>query len=270
MLRSIVKKIFFKLFNGIAFPAMNSQLKGVKLIVDPLMPNFHFWRDIEIEGHFIYDNFITDGDTIFDIGGNVGLHSSYFTRKNKNSKIYTFEPLPENAAYLRKLIALNKFDNIHLVEKAVSTKTGTVFFDRDKNNHQGHISEATSDLSVQVTTLDDFIEQQQVIPNFIKIDVEGFEGDVLDGYIKNISKSFPFIIIEIHSMEQSRRVGEFFRVLPYSIFRLVDHKEWNHSKQLIPIKNISIDHNAPDGLWGVILAIPNAVKIQYQHLYNPS
>ena len=268
MIKSFVKKLFFKLFKGMSLPAFNSQLKGIKLIVDPLMPNFHFWRDVEIEGHFIYDQFIKNGDTIFDIGGNVGLHSSYFAARNKLSKVIAFEPLPENATYLRKLISINKFENIQLVEKAVGTKTGTVYFDRDKNNHQGHISDKPSNLSVQVTSLDDFIEQHQLTPNFIKIDVEGFEGDVVDGYKNTISKSYPFIIIEIHSMEQSKRVGDFFRLLPYSIFRLVEQKDWSKSKQLTPITNISVDNKPPDGLWGVVLAIPDAVKEQYNHLYN--
>lgn len=268
MLRTLLKKIFFNIFSGISFPAFNTQLKGVRLIVDPLMPNFHFWRDIEIEGHFIYDNFIKDGDTIFDIGGNVGLHSSYFTIRNKNSQIYTFEPLPENADYLKKLIAKNKFTNINLIQKAVSTKSGKVYFDRDKNNHQGHISQIPSDLTVDMISLDDFITEKKVRPNFIKIDVEGFEGDVLDGYKNTIQLSYPVIIIEIHSMEQSRRVGDFFRPLPYSIFRLIDHKEWASSKQLLPVKNISVNNNPPEGLWGVVLAVPNAVADKYRHLYN--
>lgn len=265
-MRAVIKKIFYKLFTGKSFPAWNKQLRGIKLIVDPLMPNFHFWRDIEIEGHFVYDNFIKDGFTIFDVGGNVGLHSSYFARHFNNTKVFTFEPLPENAAYLRKLIALNKIGNIQLIEKAVGTTTGTVYFDRDKNNHQGHISSTPSNLSVQVTTLDDFISTNRVFPNFIKIDVEGFEADVLDGYKTQIAESYPFIIIEIHSVEQSKRVGDFFRSLPYSITRLIEKEEWSTKKPLLHINNTSVNDEPPEGLWGVVLAIPSAVKENYKHL----
>ena len=268
MLKKILKKAFYSVFKGVSFPAFNSQLKGMKLIVDPLMPNFHFWRDIEIEGHLVYDNFIKDGNVIFDIGGNVGLHSSYFARHFNNTRVVTFEPLPENAAYLRKLIALNKITNIQLVEKAVGTKTGTVYFDRDKNNHQGHISAEPSSLSVQVTTLDDFITGNNVYPNFIKIDVEGFEADVLDGYKNKIAGSYPFIIIEIHTMEQSKRVGDFFRPMPYSIYRLVEQKSWALYKPLLFIDNVSVNNQPPEGMWGVILAIPNEAKEQYKHLFN--
>ena len=268
MLKKILKKAFYGVFKGVSFPAFNSQLKGMKLIVDPLMPNFHFWRDIEIEGHLVYDNFIKDGNVIFDIGGNVGLHSSYFAKHFNNTRVVTFEPLPENAAYLRKLISLNKIANIQLIEKAVGTKTGTVYFDRDKNNHQGHISAEPSNLSVQVTTLDEFISTNNISPNFIKIDVEGFEADVLDGFKNKIGDSLPFLIIEIHSMEQSKRVGDFFRQLPYTMYRVVEKKDWSSSKPLLFIDNVSINNQQPEGMWGVVLAIPNAVKEQYTHLYN--
>ena len=268
MLKKILKKAFYNVFTGVAFPAISSQLKGMKLIVDPLMPNFLFWSNFEIEGHLVYDNFIKDGNVIFDIGGNVGTHSIYFARHFKNTRVFTFEPLPENAAYVRKLITLNKITNIQLEEKAVGTITGSVYFDRDKNNHQGHISSEPSNLSVQVTTLDDFIERNNVLPNFIKIDVEGFEADVLDGYKNKIAGSYPFIIIEIHTMEQSRRVGDFFRPMPYSIYRLVEQKSWALYKPLLYIDNVSVNNQPPAGMWGVILAIPNAVKEQYKHLFN--
>jgi FkbM family methyltransferase len=269
MFKKILKSTFFSIFKGLALPVYSKQLKGVKLIIDPLMPNFHFWKDVEIEAHFIYDTFIKDGDTVFDIGGNVGLHSSYITNRFKQSKIVAFEPLPENAQYFRKVISLNKFANIQLVEKAIGKETGKVFFDRDKNNHQGHITAEHSDLSVDVVTLDDFIATNQISPNFIKVDVEGFEGDVVDGYFKTVSLSKPFMLIEIHSMEQAKRVGHFFRTNDYAIYRLADKSEWKDYKPLSLVPNIpAAKDEAPEGLWGQILAIPNSVKEQYNHLYN--
>ena len=268
MFNSTIKKVFYQIFKGVAFPAWNSQLKGVKLIIDPMMPNFHFWRDVEIEGHFVYDNFIKDGNVIFDIGGNVGLHSAYFATKFRDTKVFTFEPLPENVTYLKKLITLNKLSNIQLIEKAVGGTSGTVYFDRDKNNHQGHITNQVSDLSVQVTSLDDFITKNNVLPNFIKIDVEGFEGDVLDGFHQKVADSNPFVIIEIHGTEQGRRVATFFRTRSYTMFRLTDRKEWDQYKQLVYLENESDNPEIPNQFWGVVLAIPDALKEQYKHLCN--
>jgi FkbM family methyltransferase len=263
-----LKPLFYKLFTGTVFPAWSKQLKGVKLIVHPLMPIFHFWKSVDKESHFVYDNFIAEGDIVFDVGGNVGIHSCYFAKKFKNTLVYSFEPLPENVEYFKKIIFVNKFSNIHLVETALGAETGKIYFDTSSNNHQGHITNQHTKLSVSITTLDDFIKDEKVYPNFIKIDVEGYESDVLTGFEGMIAKVSPSILIELHSSAQSKKVADFFRLLNYRIFRLEDHKTGDKNKTFTEISNTSTGSEAPSGFWGTILALPSTKTSKMALLMN--
>ncbi len=262
------KHIFYEIFKGISLPSISKQLKGVRLSVDPLMPAFHFWRDVDLESHFAYDTFIKEGDKIFDVGGNVGTHSIYFAKKFKNVTIYAFEPLPENAKYFRNIISINHFGNIHLFEKALGAETGKVFFDKSNNNHQGHISQEQSDLLVSIITLDDFITENKVYPSFIKIDVEGYEADVLSGFQKMIDQINPCILIELHNQQQSKKVADFLRLRSYRIFRLENHANWGKNKPFTEIENIPNQSEPPYGFWGTILILPLARYNEIIHLVN--
>ncbi len=232
-------------------------MRGLRLKIDPVLPPLHFFREIEKENHHAYDTFIKPGNVIFDIGANIGLHSYYFARNFKNSYVYSFEPLRANANYIKEIISLNKLSNIKVIEKAVGAETGTIFFDTYKNNHQSRITTTPTDLSVEIITLDDFVKEEHIKPDFIKIDVEGAESEVLSGFKHLISSVNPVVIIELHTSQQSKLVADFFRPLDYTILRVTFIKNWDKHKRFMPIKNISKNEQAPDEFWGTILAVPN-------------
>lgn len=254
---SIIKNLLNKIFKGSIFPVFNNELKGLRLIIDPLLPSLLLFRELDKESHYAYDIFIKPGNIIFDIGANIGLHTYYFARNFRNTKVYSFEPLSANVNYIKRIIGLNKLNNIQIIEKAVGAKSGTVYFDTHKNNHQGRITEVPSDLSVPITTLDDFINAYNIRPDFIKIDVEGAESKVLAGFKNMIASIYPIIIIELHTSEQCKLVADFLRPLDYSILRVNHIENWNKNKRFLKINNICKGGQAPDGFWGTIMGIPN-------------
>ena len=164
MLRKKLKHALNFLLKGAVLPAISSQLRGVWLQVDPLLPSGLFWNNVEEEVHNAYKSLIKPGNIIFDIGANVGLHSYYISKKISNTTLFAFEPFPENSGYIKKIIALNNFKNITVIEKGIAITSGIRFFNSSKNNHEGHLSENSSHLKIEVTSLDDFIEEKRFCP----------------------------------------------------------------------------------------------------------
>lgn len=258
-----MKKIILSLLNGLVLPVLGSQLKGLKLRVNPVQAFTLFWKNTEPEKHYAYKIFIKDNDVVFDVGANTGMHSYFFSKHFKQTKVYAFEPLPANADYIKDAISLNNITNIELVNAAVGAKTGEIYFNTAANNSQGFITEQQSDLKVKLESLDNFIEARQVIPNFIKIDVEGAEAMVLEGFKNQIARMQPVMIIESHTPDNDRAISTFFQLQPYIIYRLANADECLKGKPFIPIKNLNAIWPDPDGVWGNIVAIPQSRKNDY-------
>lgn len=258
-----MKKIIRSLLNGMVLPVLGSQLKGLKLRADPVLAFTLFWKNTEPEKHYAYKLFIKDNDVVFDIGANTGMHSYFFSRAFKKTKVYAFEPLPANADYIRDSIHLNKIDNIELINAAVGAKAGEIYFNAGSNNSQGFITDKETALMVKMESLDHFIETRQVSPDFIKIDVEGAESLVLEGFKNYIDKLLPVMIIESHTPDNDRAISTFFQQYPYVIYRLAAIKECLKGKPFIAIKNLNSIWPDPDGVWGNIVAIPKSRNEDY-------
>ena len=258
-----MKKIILSLLHGMILPVFGSQLRGLKLRVNPLLAFTLFWKNTEPEKHYAYKLFIKDKDVVFDVGANTGMHSYFFSRSFKETKVYAFEPLPVNADYIKDAISLNKIKNIELINAAVGAKPGEIYFNTAANNSQGFITEQQSDLKVKLQSLDNFIETRQVYPNFIKVDVEGAEALVLEGFKTHITQVQPVMIIESHTPDNDRAISVFFQQYPYVIYRLAGLDECLKGKPFIPIKNLNAIWPDPDGVWGNIVAIPESRKNNY-------
>jgi FkbM family methyltransferase len=263
MLKKIIKKLLF----GKIITILYGNLKGVKIKINHLQKGSVLVQNYEPDKQMAFKLLLTKGQTFFDIGANVGLHSYYACKNIPSIKIHAFEPLPANADYIRETILLNHFTQIELHECAVSSKSGETFFDIQNDNSRGNITEtATPDnLKVNLISLDDFIFKTKIFPDLLKIDVEGAEGEVLKGSEILINKYKPIFIIELHSPEQDLYVASFLFERGYEIYRLNEDAKDERHKLLITIKNMEASWPDPDGVYGSIVAIPKEkFKQEYQ------
>ena len=129
------------------------------------------------------------GMNVLDVGAHVGSHALLAARLvGPLGKVFAFEPSPDNFALLQKNVALNGYQNIVTIAKAVSDKTGVAMLHlspegNDRNALQ-RLRSAPPGKSVEVPTisLDDFLEEIGWPPiRLIKMDVEGAEPLVLKG-----------------------------------------------------------------------------------------
>ncbi|AEA42721.1 FkbM family methyltransferase [Fluviicola taffensis] len=150
-------------------------------------------------------NYLQKSEAIFDIGANIGqtAFNMFTMQKAKKLKpiIYAFEPYPRTFSKLESNIILNKNNGIKAYNLGLSFKKGTLNMVQHSPSNSGGFrmtSNYSKDtISVPVTSLDDFIFEYQIsFVDFIKIDVEGFELQVLKGAEETIKRFRPILIFE--------------------------------------------------------------------------
>lgn len=145
------------------------------------------------ETRVVYEK-ITSGQTVLDIGANIGYFTLKFARLvGPNGKVYAFEPDPNTFLILKKNIDVNGYRNVVLESMAVSNKSSSAFLQRDKYNNLDHRlaynSRGEADLPIQAVSLDDYFQSTPVAIDFIKMDIQGAELLALDGMQKILSCS---------------------------------------------------------------------------------
>jgi FkbM family methyltransferase len=148
---------------------------------------------------------IKPGFTIIDVGVNFGetlLNFAMLT--GENGSVFGFEPMPYIFEKCKHNLKLNNFKNIVLENYALSdTKEVLAVTDPLNGNSGGtyvskNIAEHNQKLTISATTLDEYVIENGIGKiDFIKIDVEGYETNVIKGAIETIEKFKPLLWIEI-------------------------------------------------------------------------
>jgi len=161
--------------------------------------------------------FASRGAVFFDVGANVGFYTVMLARLvGSRGHVTAFEPLPSNAAMIRRNADLNGLRNISVEETAVSATTGHIAF-REETSGTGHIvsANAESTRNVACIALDTFVARGGPIPTLVKIDVEGHEVAVIMGMQEILRVHRPVIIAEMHG-----RYADFERAVAAFGYRL--------------------------------------------------
>ena len=150
---------------------------------------------------------LSEGDTAIDIGGNIGLQSLRMSScVGPNGKVFAFEPLNYLQEKFKKNLALNRVSNVTLFPFALSDQQNELDLPINKNQwNQGTFSLSNKDTGnnkqrIIVNVADEMPEIQSLASvSLIKIDVEGFEFQVLKGLKQTLQKHKPRIIFEYDS-----------------------------------------------------------------------
>lgn len=152
--------------------------------------------------HERFLNAIQAHDTVIDVGANIGLISMRSAIRAKNGAVYSFEPYGKTYERLEYHRKLNDFRNIFTYNIGLGSTDEEVAFDTDFQGNPGmfrvnrHAAAETT--RIKVMTLDKFVSEnrlQQI--NAIKIDVEGYETEVLKGAGKVLSEFKPLLFVEL-------------------------------------------------------------------------
>ena len=151
---------------------------------------------------------------IIDAGaftGDTSLPLSKRTTKN----VYAFEPFKDSFEILKKNISDNNIENIIPVNRSLGNINGERSLFLSGNNVQGITSDATlrsydNEIKVQETTIDTFVEENNLEVGFITIDVEGAEMNLLEGALNTIKTQKPLLYISMY-----HKVSDYFDIIPW-------------------------------------------------------
>ncbi|UMB76863.1 FkbM family methyltransferase [Dickeya fangzhongdai] len=143
---------------------------------------------------------LTPGSTFIDVGANIGLHTLYATTLiGETGRIIALEPHPVTRELLRKNLEINGLlDRVAISPLAISNEdNSTVLFEYFAEHPAMSGLKISKEIlekfngtiertEVNTITIDTLVSNYDIVPDLIKIDVEGFEYSVLEGCIKTI------------------------------------------------------------------------------------
>ncbi|NEQ35516.1 MAG: FkbM family methyltransferase [Okeania sp. SIO3I5] len=214
--------------------------------------------------HNFIGQFVNKGDLVFDVGANQGLKTDLYL--SIGAKVICFEPQPHCVEILNQKYQNNQ--NVAIVNKGLATKSGqlelsicdradvlSTFSEQWKTGRFAN-QKWEKKVTVEVTTLDEMIKTWG-LPQFCKIDVEGFEYQVLKGLSQPISYlSFEFTI---EFIDNAKKSIQHLVSLGYSLFNITQEdqtklaiSEWVSETKLFDF--IESKSTNKKSLWGNIYA----------------
>lgn len=172
-------------------------------------------------------DWIEPGMVVFDVGANLGYVTIAFAQLvGPEGEVHAFEPLPANLDRLRQSIKGNNMDDrVRVVPKAVGAGEGTADFLIHPSGGMGKLEGSfgrkegySGSIQAEVTTLDGYLQTQGVVPDWVKVDVEGGEGAVLEGSTQLLNEIRPGWLMEIHGPEAAAEVWQMMAAADYSLF----------------------------------------------------
>jgi FkbM family methyltransferase len=168
---------------------------------------------------------VRSGDTVWDVGANVGFYSLIASRLVGDGKVVAFEPLPANQEAIRRNLALNEIVNVQLLELALSDEEGEAELEIHASPTWAKLdtsgdtpfkrgAEVSGRVRVRVSTLDAQLASLAP-PDVVKMDIEGAEVAALRGASKLLSEHRPTLICELHGT--NRAVTELLESHDYDV-----------------------------------------------------
>lgn len=138
------------------------------------------------------DKLVKSGDVVFDVGANAGVMSVYISHLvGQTGRVRAFEPVGETYYLLKENLTLNRCENTQAENIALDSENGfKIMHCFEKNNSEWNSFGApnfggvtpSQEIKIQTITIDEYARKNNIERiNFLKIDVEGFEREVLKG-----------------------------------------------------------------------------------------
>lgn len=168
-------------------------------------------QSLELYGEYCEQEFmvishlINPTDYVLDIGANIGLHTVWFAKHAFQGHVSSFEPNEFNRQLLVQNLRQNHCMNAEVYTNVVGDRTGSCFI----SSYSPHIPGNYGECSVLKKGKGAFHAAQMVCIDklapvkcdFMKIDVEGYEPQVIAGAIETIKKFKPSMLVEVNDQQ---------------------------------------------------------------------
>ncbi|BAU12711.1 methyltransferase FkbM [Leptolyngbya sp. NIES-3755] len=234
----------------------------------------------------LFKTVATDSEVILDVGANIGCTALLFGELSK--QVYAFEPSQTTFHFLEQNVLQSGLKNISLQNIGLGAESGEFtltfspanrsggFVSNQTQIDAGHVTE-----TITIRQLDEVIRSLNVpIIDFIKIDVEGFEGQVLRGATQTLLTYQPIVVLELNhwclNAFQRTSIPDFFDFLrsTFPILLAIDDSNYlnlhNEDESYTVMYHHILQGNFPN-----LLAAFNERKLDqfrklYQHGFAPN
>jgi FkbM family methyltransferase len=177
-------------------------------------------------GEFSYEEakafaqLVKEGMTVLDVGANIGSHTVFFSQAvGANGAVIAFEPQRVLYQMLVANLALNEINNVRPLQAAAGAEAGNAFvppIDYTTTGSPGACSLSTEGGDPVIVMPIDSLALPQC--HFMKIDVEGWEQDVLIGAAATIAKCRPVLYVENDRRDKSESLIRYLAGLDYLLY----------------------------------------------------
>jgi FkbM family methyltransferase len=168
------------------------------------------WFSVTVLDSYDAHRFLTSGMTVLDVGANVGSFTLLASRLvGPTGRIIAVEPVPENWGCLAKFIDENHLGNVETAEIALGDQNGELLLDlgAKSGGHSAVLRRTGRYISVPQRTLDSLVEEFTIRDlGFMKIDVEGYEPEVLRGAEETIRRTRPIIAVSAYHLPEHQEL----------------------------------------------------------------
>lgn len=219
----LAKEVTISWVNGLKLTGRN----GMISISMQAYNGLHELRDTCFACHLL-----NESDLFYDVGANIGVYSLVLGGV-AGARGLAFEPVPMSANYLVKNLTQNGLgDRVKVMRMAVSSRSGTVSMSTEADVMNKIVSDGAG-LSVPSVTLDD-VALEHGTPQLIKIDVEGFEPEVIAGSGRVLADSkLLAVILEVNDNAREDGTASILHTLTAHGFIETDYDP--KSRRLIPV-----------------------------------
>ncbi len=199
------------------------------------------WFETEME---LWRSWLQPGMTVIDVGANAGVYTfSAAAQVEANGKVIAIEPFPACVSYLQETCRVNQLDWVRVYGAAASDRTGNI---RLAVQGASELNEVVADdvevaagqvVEVPCLTLDSLIENESLTSvDFLKLDAEGHELNVLQGALQLLKTFAPVILYENIAGAQGSNlvVAEFLMQQGYEL-----NIYQPYLKQLVPLNSLT-------------------------------
>ena len=157
-------------------------------------------REIEPVVTRLFEEEIRRGQTVLDIGANIGYFTLLLARGvGPGGRVYAFEPDTTNFELLRRNVALNGYANVVPVPRAVWHETTTLRLYLSEDNAGDHrvfdSGEERRAISIEAVSIDDYFGPSPPEVHAIKMDIQGAEQHALDGMSRLLAKNRQLLFV---------------------------------------------------------------------------
>jgi FkbM family methyltransferase len=225
--RGVVRWLCARVLPRVSYPVLRGPLRGTRFILGAAAGEgcgaSVYVNMVEPGGTQAFLNVLEPGQVVFDIGANIGYYTLVASRRvGAAGRVLAFEPFARNISYLYRHVMLNHADNVTVIPMACSDRTALAVFAEGSNCATGRIVDAPSQAVdgrfeyVATVAVDQIVSRSGLVPNVLKIDVEGAEEQVLRGAANTLTTAHPTILLSVHSEQLRSSCIGYLRRLGYA------------------------------------------------------